>query len=62
MPEVDNESVARITERLDAIERALDRLADGSYRTCELCGATIDPALLEADATRVGCADHPALA
>ena len=61
VPEVDGESVAQITARLDAIERALDRLADGTYRACELCGAPIEPALLEADATRVGCADHPAL-
>lgn len=56
-----NESVAQITARLDAIERALDRLADGTYRSCELCGAPIEPGLLEADPTRVGCADHPAL-
>ncbi|HEV2427607.1 MAG TPA: hypothetical protein VGS61_05255 [Acidimicrobiales bacterium] len=57
-----SESVAEITARLDAIERALDRLAAGTYRTCELCGAPIDAALIEADPTRVGCADHPALA
>ena len=50
-----------IAQRLDAIERALDRLAAGDYRTCELCGAPIDPPLLEADPTRVGCAEHPTL-
>jgi RNA polymerase-binding transcription factor DksA len=26
---------------LDDVDRALVRLSDGTYRTCELCGATL---------------------
>ena len=43
---------------LDDIEKALERMDDGSYGTCEVCGNEIGAARLEVmPATRV-CIDH----
>ncbi len=43
---------------LDDIEQALSRMDDGTYGTCEVCGAEISAARLEVmPATRV-CIDH----
>ena len=42
-------------ERLDDIDRALKRLEDGSYGTCELCGGPIGPERLQARPSTVRC-------
>ncbi len=45
---------------LGDVERALQRLEDGSYGTCELCGEAISEARLQArPATRLCSDDHP---
>jgi DnaK suppressor protein len=55
-------TAARVAEarlRVAAIDRALVRLSDGSYTTCERCGGPIPPerlAALLAARTCVGCA------
>ena len=36
------------SDTMHQIERALERLQEGSYETCEVCGSTIDPERLEA--------------
>jgi DnaK suppressor protein len=63
-----NQAVERITQtsaarslwaKLQDVERALAKLDDGTYGTCDSCGGAIEPARLEAIpwATRcVGCA------
>jgi RNA polymerase-binding transcription factor DksA len=49
---------ADLQEQLDDVERALARLDAGTYGTCEVCGADIGAARLEAlPATRF-CIDH----
>ncbi len=49
-------SLARDTEqRLIAIERALDRLRDGSYARCETCGAAISATRLQARPSATQC-------
>jgi RNA polymerase-binding transcription factor DksA len=50
--------LARSTRVLDDVDRALSRLSDGSYGSCETCGAAILPADLEADPTRRACEQH----
>jgi RNA polymerase-binding transcription factor DksA len=52
---------AEIERALDDVDVALDRLRAGSYRSCTLCGAQIDDALLVADPVRATCAAHPTL-
>lgn len=41
--------------RLEDIGRALGRLEDGSYGTCELCGGPIGPERLQARPSTVRC-------
>jgi RNA polymerase-binding transcription factor DksA len=53
--------LARSTRVLDDVDRALERLSDGTYSSCETCGAAILPADLEADPTRRVCEQHLAL-
>lgn len=49
---------ADLQEQLDDVEKALARLDDGTYGTCEVCGVRIGDARLEAlPATRF-CIDH----
>jgi DnaK suppressor protein len=58
-PEATIDEVDRI---LDAVEAALTRLDDGTYRLCSRCGTTMDDARLAADPTAticVGCAAVP---
>ena len=43
---------------LDCVDRALERLSDGTYGSCETCSATILGADLEADPTRRRCEQH----
>jgi DnaK suppressor protein len=46
---------------LDGVDRALQRLSDGNYGSCETCGAPILEADLEADPMRHRCEQHLAL-
>ena len=46
--ESENALVAMLDSRLSEIDRALGRLADGSYGRCEGCSNTIPPRRLEA--------------
>jgi len=43
------------------VDRALERLSEGSYGSCETCGAPILGADLESDPTRRRCEQHLAL-
>jgi RNA polymerase-binding transcription factor DksA len=43
---------------LDNVDRALERFSDGTYGSCEVCGAPILGGELEADATRRRCEQH----
>ncbi|HUY64130.1 MAG TPA: hypothetical protein VMV14_06390 [Acidimicrobiales bacterium] len=43
---------------LHDVERALARLDDGSYGTCEACGAGLDPAELEQQPSARYCRAH----
>jgi RNA polymerase-binding transcription factor len=47
---------------LDGVDRALERLSEGTYGQCETCGAPILDTALEHDPTRRTCAEHPASA
>jgi RNA polymerase-binding transcription factor DksA len=46
---------------LDGVDRALERLSDGTYGSCEVCGAAILGGALAADPTRRMCEQHLAL-
>jgi DnaK suppressor protein len=51
--------VGQVRERLVEVDAALERLAAGTYGTCEVCGRPIAPARLEVRPTArtcVGCA------
>ncbi len=43
---------------LDAVERALVRLDDGTYGACATCHAPLGDAALAADPTASVCAEH----
>jgi DnaK suppressor protein len=43
---------------VDDVERALNRLDDGTYGTCEVCGATIPEDVLADEPARRTCAAH----
>ncbi len=58
----DVEHLQVIAADLADVEVALDRLADGSYGTCEACGQTIDDADLARRPTARRCPDHLPLA
>jgi RNA polymerase-binding transcription factor DksA len=53
--------LARSAAILDGVDRALERLSEGTYGACEICGAPIEPGDLERDATRRACELHLAL-
>jgi RNA polymerase-binding transcription factor DksA len=48
----------RIQGELDGVEGALQRLDDGSYGTCQACGAAIGDEQLAADPTACFCPEH----
>jgi RNA polymerase-binding transcription factor DksA len=49
---------ANLESLLGDVERALQKLDDGTYGTCETCGAAIAPARLEAMPASRFCVDH----
>jgi RNA polymerase-binding transcription factor DksA len=57
-----NESVSAIESTLNDVDRALERLRNGTYRTCQVCGATIDEGELIASPLLANCPAHPELA
>ena len=62
MPDFSNESVAAIEATLNDVDRALERLRLGSYRTCQVCQTPIDDADLVANPLLANCQAHPELA
>ncbi|HEY5438804.1 MAG TPA: hypothetical protein VIJ99_07875 [Acidimicrobiales bacterium] len=62
MSEFANESVTAIEARLNDVDRALERLRAGSYRTCQVCNTPIDEAALVANPLLANCPSHPELA
>jgi RNA polymerase-binding transcription factor DksA len=53
--------VAQIETTLDDVDRALERLRAGTYRTCRTCQASIDDADLQSNPLLEDCSAHPAL-
>jgi hypothetical protein len=50
--------LARASAVLDGVDRALERLSEGTYGQCETCGAPVLDADLERDPARRMCAQH----
>jgi RNA polymerase-binding transcription factor DksA len=57
-----NESVSAIESTLNDVDRALERLRSGTYRTCQVCSAPIDDNELVANPLLANCPAHPELA
>ena len=62
MSEFDNESVTAIEATLNDVDRALERLRVGTYRTCQVCSTPIAEAELIANPLIANCPAHPELA
>ena len=50
--------LTRASAVLDGVDRALERLSEGTYGQCETCGAPVLDADLERDPTRRMCEQH----
>ena len=50
--------LARAAAVLDGVDRALERLSEGTYGQCETCGAPVLEGDLEHDPTRRRCEQH----
>ena len=50
--------LTKVEGELADVERALSRLDDGTYGTCEICGAPIDDERLAAEPATPFCAEH----
>ncbi|MGH3731926.1 MAG: hypothetical protein ACRDVC_00880 [Acidimicrobiales bacterium] len=61
MSEFAIESVNEIEATLNDVDRALERLRLATYRTCHVCGSSIDDADLEANPVIANCRAHPEL-
>jgi|GEM_PF-399505 RNA polymerase-binding transcription factor DksA len=59
--EFSNESVVAIENTLNNVDRALERLRVGTYRTCQACGTEIDQAELLKNPLLANCPAHPEL-
>jgi DnaK suppressor protein len=53
--------LARSSSVLDGVERALDRLSEGTYGQCQTCGGPIVAAELERDPALALCEQHRTL-
>jgi len=62
MSDFANESVSAIETTLTNVDRALERLRNGTYRTCQVCNTPIDEGLLVASPLLANCPAHPELA
>jgi hypothetical protein len=49
-----------IDKELAGVDAALRRLSDGTYGTCEVCGAALDGDLLHTSPLAARCPDHAA--
>ena len=49
---------SQLRDQLDDVERALTKLDDGSYGSCEVCSKPIEPARLEAMPATRFCIEH----
>ena len=54
--------LTRAAAVLDGVDRALERLSEGTYGQCETCGEPVLNADLERDPTRRMCEQHLTLA
>jgi RNA polymerase-binding transcription factor DksA len=61
MTEISNESVSAIESTLNSVDRALERLRAGTYRTCQACGAEISQDALVENPLLANCEQHPEL-
>ncbi|MDE3007485.1 MAG: hypothetical protein KGJ10_00035 [Acidobacteriota bacterium] len=61
MTETDPEIVTNIEAVLNDVDRALERLRAGTYRTCQVCGAAIDEQSLINSPLLANCPAHPEL-
>jgi RNA polymerase-binding transcription factor DksA len=61
MSDFTNESVSAIETTLNEVDRALERLRLGTYRSCQVCGTQIDDADLESNPLLANCRSHPEL-
>jgi len=61
MTEYTNESVSAIEATLNNVDRALERLRNGTYRSCQVCGAPIDEDTLVTSPLLANCPAHPEL-
>ena len=50
---------SRLEARLERVERALEKLDDGTYGTCDVCGRPIDPRRLGAAPESTVCVTCP---
>jgi RNA polymerase-binding transcription factor len=50
--------IDEVTATLDDVDVALVRLSEGTYRTCEVCGAPLADARLAGVPTLRRCAEH----
>jgi RNA polymerase-binding transcription factor DksA len=62
MFDLENESVTTIETTLNDVDRVLERLRVGTYRTCQVCATPIDEADLVATPLLAHCPAHPELA
>lgn len=49
------ESLAELRQELDDVEAAMKRLEEGTYGQCEVCGAALPAAQLEAEPAARRC-------
>lgn len=54
------DAARQLDAKLRDVERALDKLDDGTYGTCDVCGRPIGPDRLEAIPWAVRCVDDAA--
>ena len=62
MSDFNNESVAAIEATLNDVDRALERLRVGTYRTCQVCNTPITDVDLITNPLLANCPSHPELA
>jgi RNA polymerase-binding transcription factor DksA len=62
MSDFTNESVSAIEMTLSDVDRALERLRLGTYRSCQVCGTPINDVDLESNPLLANCRTHPELA
>jgi RNA polymerase-binding transcription factor DksA len=62
MSDFNNESVAAIESTLNDVDRALERLRIGTYRTCQVCNTPIADTDLIVNPLLANCPSHPELA